>query len=97
MTQVKNNSGVLSPCFYTISKCPEHWEKFGTQVNQKVRYPAGGTRPISANGSGEIAMTQVKNHSGVFSPCFYTISKCPEHWEKFGTQVNQKVRFPAGD
>ena len=42
-------------------------------------------------------MTQVKNHSGVFSPCFYTISKCPEHWEKFGTQVNQKVKFPAGD
>ena len=42
-------------------------------------------------------MTQVKNHSGVLSPCFYTISKCPEHLEKFGTQVNQKVSFPAGD
>ena len=55
-----------------------------------------GTRPISANGSGEIAMTQVKNHSGV-SPSFYTIAKCPGHWKKFGTQVNQKVRFPAGN
>ena len=93
MTQVKNHSGVLSPCFYTIAKCPEHWEKFGTQVNQKVRW----TRPISANGSSEIAMTQVKNHSGVLSPCFYTIAKCPEHCEKFGTQVKHKVRFPAGD
>ena len=72
MTQVKNHSGVLSPCFYTIAKCPEHLEKFGTQV-------------ISANGSGEIAMTQVKNHSVVLSPCFYTITKCPEHWKKFCT------------
>ena len=96
MTQVKNHSGVLSPCFYTITKCSEHWEKFGTQVNQKVRFLLG-TRPISANGSGKIAMTQVKNHSGVLSPCFYTITKCPVHWEKFGTQVNQKVRFLAGD
>ena len=42
-------------------------------------------------------MTQVKNHSGVLSTCFYTIAKCPEHWKKFGTQVNQKVRFLAGD
>ena len=42
-------------------------------------------------------MTQVKNHSGVLSPSFYTIAKCPEHCEKFGTKVNQKVRFLAGD
>ena len=90
MTQVKNHSGVLSPCFYTIAKCPEHWEKFGTQVNQKVRFLVG-------DGSGEIAMTQVKNHSGVLSPCFYTITKCPVHWKKFGTKVNQKVRFLAGN
>ena len=42
-------------------------------------------------------MTQVKNHSGVLSPCLYTIAKCPEHLEKFGTQVNQKVRFLVKD
>ena len=57
-----------------------------------------GTRPISANGSGEMQshepMTQVKNHSGM-SPCFYTIAKCPEHLD--GTKVNQKVRFLVGD
>ena len=42
-------------------------------------------------------MTQVKNHSGVLSTCFYTIAKCPEHWKKFVTQVKQKVKFSAGD
>ena len=90
MTQVKNHSGVLSPCFYAITKCPVHWEKFDGSKTKVTCWGLGLW-------SGEIAITQVKNHSGVLSPCFYTITKCPVHWEKFGGSVNLKVRFLAGD
>ena len=80
MTQVKYHSGVLSPCFYTIAKCPEHLERFGTQV-------------ISANGSGEIAMTQVKNHCPLVSTPLPNVLSIGKSFVLRLTRI--KVRFLA--